>query len=75
MRGQKKTSTEQEEAAEMKWQRRLQRSITLVHCPYCNSVNTSKIKATSKVINTVIFGFFGNKRHKQWHCNSCGSNF
>lgn len=73
--GKKKTSTEQEEAAEMKWQRRLQRSITLVHCPYCNSVNTSKIKATSKVINTVIFGFFGNKRHKQWHCNSCGSNF
>lgn len=44
-------------------------------CPYCNSVNTSKISTTSKVVNTVIFGVFGTKRYKQWHCNKCGSDF
>ncbi len=49
--------------------------VLLVHCPYCNSVNTSKISTTSKVINTAIFGFFGTKRHKQWHCNQCNSDF
>lgn len=30
---------------------------------------------TSKVVNTAIFGFFGTKRHKQWHCNQCNSDF
>lgn len=46
-----------------------------VTCPYCNSTNTEKITATSKAINTALFGIFGTKRHKQWHCNKCGSDF
>lgn len=46
-----------------------------VKCPYCKSTNTSKISTTSKVINTAIFGIFGTKRHKQWHCNECRSDF
>lgn len=44
-------------------------------CPYCHSHNTKKITNTSKVINTALFGIFGTKRHKQWHCNNCKSDF
>ena len=46
-----------------------------VECPYCHSINTSKISTTAKVVNTAIFGIFGTKRHKQWHCNECNSDF
>lgn len=46
-----------------------------VTCPYCNSINTSKISTTSKVVNTAVFGIFGTKRYKQWHCNNCDSDF
>lgn len=45
------------------------------HCPHCNSTDTNKISTTSKVINTALFGIFGNKRKHQWHCNGCGSDF
>lgn len=67
-------STEQEVREEAK-RKKLQRSATIVYCPYCNSVNTSKISTTSKVLNTALFGIFGTKRHKQWHCNQCNSDF
>ncbi len=50
-------------------------STPTVTCPYCQSINTQKITATAKVINTALLGLFGTKRHKQWHCNSCGSDF
>lgn len=46
-----------------------------IECPYCHSTNTKKISATSKAINTAVFGIFGTKRHKQWHCNKCDSDF
>lgn len=46
-----------------------------VECPYCHSHNTKKITNTSKTINTALFGIFGTKRHKQWHCNNCSSDF
>lgn len=57
------------------FQRRLQNPSPLVYCPYCNSINTSKISTTSKVVNVALFGIFGTKRHKQWHCNECNSDF
>ena len=47
----------------------------IVTCPYCKSANTSKVTMTSKAVNTVIFGLLGTKRYKQWHCNSCNSDF
>jgi len=47
----------------------------IVQCPYCHSANTTKITATSKAVNTALFGFLGTKRHKQWHCNQCKSDF
>ena len=46
-----------------------------VECPYCHATNVKKITTTSKVVNTAIFGIFGTKRHKQWHCNQCNSDF
>ena len=46
-----------------------------VECPYCHSKNTRKISTTSKIINTAIFGPFGTKRYKQWHCNECSGYF
>lgn len=73
--GKKITSTEQEKNEDIKWKRILQNPSPLVYCPYCNSVNTSKVSTTSKVVNTALFGIFGTKRHKQWHCNDCNSDF
>lgn len=46
-----------------------------VECPYCHSTNTKKISTTSKAVNTAVFGILGTKRHKQWHCNECHSDF
>lgn len=46
-----------------------------VKCVYCNSTDVNKISTTSKVVNTALFGIFGTKRHKQWHCNQCNSDF
>lgn len=46
-----------------------------VVCPYCHSKNTKKISTTSKMVNTAVWGIFGTKRYKQWHCNSCNSDF
>lgn len=41
-------------------------------CPTCQSTNLKKITVTSKAINTTMFGIFGTKRHKTFHCNNCG---
>ncbi len=68
------SSTEEEERDAAR-RKRLQQSAVMVYCPYCNSVNTKKISTTSKVVNTAIFGIWGTKRHKQWHCNHCNSDF
>ena len=47
----------------------------VVTCPYCNSTNTKKISLTAKAVNTALLGILGTKRHKQWHCNKCGSEW
>ena len=41
-------------------------------CPICQSCNLKKFSTTSKVMNTAMFGIFGTKRHKTFHCNNCG---
>lgn len=46
-----------------------------VACPYCKSTNTTKISATSKAVSVAVWGIFSRKVHKQWHCNSCKSDF
>lgn len=47
-----------------------------VKCPYCNSLNTTKISELSKVGRFALWGIFSlSKNSKQWHCNNCGSDF
>lgn len=49
---------------------------TNAQCPYCKSYNTEKITTASKVRHTALFGIFAISRNsKQWHCNTCKSDF
>ncbi len=68
-------SSEQEEKENAKWERALANPAPLVNCPYCNSANVTKISTASKVVDTAVWGILGTKRFKQWHCNSCSSDF
>jgi len=47
----------------------------IITCPYCKSTNTKKISGASRFISTGIFGLASGKVGKQWHCNSCKSDF
>ena len=48
----------------------------LPKCPYCNSTDLKKISAFSKAGSVALFGLFSvGKVSKQWHCNSCKSDF
>ena len=45
-------------------------------CPYCNSTDIKKISGISKAGSVALFGIFSvGKVSKQWHCNSCKSDF
>ena len=46
-----------------------------ITCPYCQSTNTKKISGTARFMSTGIFGLASGKIGKQWHCNSCKSDF
>lgn len=46
-----------------------------VKCPYCQSTNTKKISSIKRTASFGFFGFGSSKVGKQWHCNSCGSDF
>lgn len=47
-----------------------------VECPYCHATNVKKITNTSKAVHTAVFGIFSIGRNsKNFHCNSCGSDF
>lgn len=46
-----------------------------VECPYCHSLDTSKIGTVNRMVSTGMFGLASKKIGKQWHCNSCNSNF
>ncbi|WP_148411099.1 hypothetical protein [Murimonas intestini] len=50
------------------------RSGPRIRCPYCNSTNTRKATPGSYVSHG-FFGIFSKSFGKQWHCNSCGSDF
>lgn len=45
------------------------------HCPTCQSTNIKKISGLSKAGSVAMFGLFSRKVYKQWHCNSCGSEW
>ena len=46
-----------------------------IHCPYCNSTNIRKISTVNRAVSVGMFGLASKKLGKQWHCNSCGSDF
>lgn len=50
-------------------------TINYVSCPYCHSTNTKKISGTKRWLSTGMFGLASSKIGKQWHCNSCKSDF
>lgn len=41
-------------------------------CPTCGSTHVYKISTTAKAANIVLFGVFGTKRYKTFHCDNCG---
>lgn len=46
-----------------------------VECPYCHSMNTSKIGTVNRMVSTSMFGLASKKIGKQWHCDNCKSDF
>ena len=46
-----------------------------VKCPYCQSTNTKKLDVVDRGVSFSFFGFASSKVGKQWHCNSCKSDF
>lgn len=50
-------------------------SKSTITCPYCKSTNTKKIGVVGRSVSFGLFGFGSGKVGKQWHCNSCGSDF
>lgn len=46
-----------------------------VTCSYCGSSNVRKIDFVSRAVSAELWGLGSKKIGKQWHCNSCGSDF
>ena len=46
-----------------------------VACTYCGSTNVRKIGLFNRVVSTELWGLGSKKIGKQWHCNSCNSDF
>ena len=44
-------------------------------CPTCSSTKIHKISGLSKAGSVAMWGIFSRKVHKQWHCDSCGTDF
>lgn len=75
LRERKTSSTSSYSSTTTKTQPIIQETKPLVHCPYCNSTNVNKISGTKKAASIIGFGILSNKIGKQWHCNSCKSDF
>lgn len=52
-----------------------QRKENQVHCPYCNSINVSKITGTERAISVIGLGIFSKKINKSFKCKKCGGTF
>lgn len=51
------------------------KNIPSVKCPYCQSNNVKKITTVNRAVSTGMVGIASSKIGKQWHCNSCKSDF
>ena len=49
--------------------------IPVIKCLYCQSADTSKTSAMSRVVSTGLFGFGSKKIGKQYRCNKCKFDF
>ena len=49
--------------------------LNMPKCPTCSSTNIKKISTASKVGSVAMWGILSRKVHKQWHCNTCGSEW
>lgn len=52
-----------------------QGEIPLPKCPYCGSLKVRKISTGKRLFSVGLFGLGSSKIGKQWHCNSCDSDF
>lgn len=48
-----------------------ERAIPVIKCPTCGSTDVERISTMTKAVNIWAFGLFGNKRNKQFKCNTC----
>lgn len=61
---------------EANWAIQKQMEQNLPKCPYCSSTDLKKISGLSKAGSVALWGVFAmGKVSKQWHCNSCKSDF
>ena len=63
-----KTQLQQQESSEIQ-------NSNVPKCPTCSSTNIHKISGLSKAGSVAMWGIFSRKVHKQWHCDSCGTDF
>lgn len=47
-------------------------TINKVACPTCKSIKVMRISTSSKIANALLFGIYGNRRKKTFHCTTCG---
>lgn len=53
-----------------------QQKTPTITCPYCKSTDCKRISGLSKAGSVALWGIFAlDKTTKQWHCNSCKSDF
>ncbi|WP_343247481.1 hypothetical protein [Diplocloster hominis] len=64
-----------EKRSDEELKRNMHRNRVTVTCPYCNSTDTRKISAGSRIISADLFGLASSNLGKQWHCRNCGSDF
>lgn len=69
----KATSTEIEEREERR--KKYTPSAPLIHCPYCNSANVTKIGTVNRAVSVGMFGLASSKIGKTHKCNDCGSTW
>ena len=63
-----KTQLQQQESSKIQ-------NSNIPKCPTCSSTNIHKISGLSKAGSVAMWGIFSRKVHKQWHCDSCGTEF
>lgn len=70
-----KSQVENKKQAQQQVKIQKQPEVNVPKCPTCGSTNIQKISGLSKAGSVALWGIFSRKVHKQWHCNSCGSEW